>query len=80
MTSRFRWQDGHVPRMRTALAAAEQMGCTVETIKRTGEVRVVPPPEHADLCNPLRCNNRREDATRELVRLLRDLEVRQREK
>jgi len=60
-----------VPSLDAALRAARRAGATVETVSRTGEVRVTPPEGGASL----RINNRRKDATRELVALVDRLEA-----
>lgn len=62
---------GHVPRLRTALAHARVLGCRIEKPKATGEVVVISP----DGKRRCRVNNRRDDASLELIRLLRAVEA-----
>ncbi|HXG26528.1 MAG TPA: hypothetical protein VNL94_06725 [Candidatus Binatia bacterium] len=51
-----------VPSLRAQLAEARRVGCRVEAVRRTGEVRV-----WDGCCPPLTINNRRRDGTRELA-------------
>lgn len=60
--------DG-VPNRVELLREAGRLGCVVEPVRRTGEVRVLPP----DGGPPLMLNNRRKEGTRVLVLLLRRL-------
>lgn len=52
-----------VPSLRDQLALARRLGCRVETVRRTGEVRV-----YDGCCPPVTVNNRRKDGTREVQR------------
>ena len=55
--------------LREALIHATQLGCEVEHVNRTGEVRVYLPGRRS-----VRINSRRKDAPRALTTLLRQLE------
>ena len=54
---------------REALKLAQHLGCTVEPIRCTGELRVC----HPALLRPIRLNGRRKDAARVLTSALRHL-------
>jgi len=56
-----------IPNLREALELAEQLGCTVGPVRRTGEIRV----SHPAIRKAVRLNGRRKDAPRSLVTLLR---------
>jgi hypothetical protein len=54
---------------RSALGLAKELGCRVERVRRTGEVRV----SHPELQRPIRINARRKDTGRILTVALRQL-------
>lgn len=56
-----------VPTRMQALKIARQLGCTVETVKRTGEVRITSPDGKVRVT----MSNRRTDASRALLDLIR---------
>jgi hypothetical protein len=58
-------QPGEVPTLAVALSMARQLGCTVEAVRRTGEIRVTWEGYR------LTINNRRKDAPLQLLKLLR---------
>lgn len=60
-----------VPKLRTALARAHQLGCEISVNTRSGEVRVTPPPGFGPRLN---INNRRKDSTIELTKLIERLD------
>lgn len=53
--------------LRSALSIARHLGCRVDHLRRTGEIRV----EHAISAKSLRLNGRRKDTPRVLVSFLR---------
>jgi hypothetical protein len=57
------------PDLKTALEIAKELGCTIEQIQRTGEVRVV----HDKLLKHVTVNGRRTDTPMSLMRALRKL-------
>ena len=59
----------HVPAHKTALRHAIRLGCKVEILKASGEVRVTAPDGTKVICN-----NRRDDASRALILMLRRIE------
>lgn len=61
---------GSIPTLRTALARARQLGCSVETVNRTGEVRIISP----DGKYRVNANHRKTDASRPLLGLIRQVE------
>lgn len=61
--------------LRDALAHAGRLGCRVECVNRTGEVRVRPPMGRRDVAQCVTLNARRKDTARALVVLLRQLEA-----
>ena len=54
---------------RGALGVAKNLGCCIERVRRTGELRV----SHPDLPRPIRINSRRKDTGRILTVALRQL-------
>lgn len=58
------------PNLREALALARRMGCSVDPVNRTGEVKITPPAGGP----PVVCNGRRKDTPRVLIKALRRLE------
>lgn len=56
--------------LKDALSEAKELGCTVEPIKRTGEVAVISPNKGE---KRLRLNNRRKDAPDVLITLIKRL-------
>ena len=58
-----------VPTRVEALRKARKLGCEVTEVKRTGEVDIVSP-----LGDRVRHNNRRKDASRVLLTLIKKLE------
>jgi hypothetical protein len=58
------------PNLREALDLARRLGCAVEPMRRSGEVRIVPPGSGL----PVVVNARRKDSPRVLVVALRRLE------
>jgi hypothetical protein len=62
---------GAVPTHKAALARARDLGCKVK-VGNGGEVRVS--YRFADRTLSVNCNNRRHDASRALLALIRDLE------
>lgn len=57
---------------REALRRARALGCTVETVRRTGEVRITPPGGGKVVTTAV--PTRRKDASRVLVQLIKKLE------
>ena len=57
--------------LRDSLALADEFGCTIRKLRRTGEVLV----SHPAFVRPLRINGRRKDAPRCLTVMLRKLAV-----
>jgi hypothetical protein len=53
--------------LRQTLKYAEKLGCKVEKIRRSGEIRI----SHRDLPRPIRINGRRKDVPRKLESALR---------
>ena len=58
---------------RDALARLQALGCTVETVNRTGDIRTRPPGALAKCTTPAP-PPRRKDAARVVVQLLKRLE------
>lgn len=58
------------PNLRESLALARRLGCEVETVNRTGEVKITPPGPGL----PVVCNGRRKDTPRVLIKALQRLE------
>lgn len=58
---------------RDALARLQALGCIVETVNRTGEIRIRPPGAMAK-CITTSHPSRRKDAARVVVQLLKRLE------
>jgi diaminopimelate epimerase len=57
-----------VPTLRNQVKHAQKIGMTVETVRRTGEVRFRT-PHNPHVC--VTVNNRRKDSTREVQNLIR---------
>jgi len=60
--------------LRDAIREARRLGCSVERISGTGEIRVF----HPEFPKPIRLNSRRKDSPRDLTAKLRRLAKRRR--
>lgn len=61
-----------VPNLIDLLAEARRLGLKVDTVNRTGEIRITAP------WGMVKCNNRRKDGNRALIVLLREGQRRER--
>jgi hypothetical protein len=57
---------------RNAIRAASSLGCQIEHVRRTGEIRV----SHPAIDRPVRINGRRKSASRKLTTMLRHIAAR----